>query len=301
MAYIDEYEQNLSELKKAQEERILANIEAQKEQAKKTYEQEQSVVAPQYQKARTQTSVSSQKQAKTLAEYLANRGLTTSGAGVQSEISRTNALQRNLTDLRSKESSALTDIAQRQSATMTGLDTALADKYAEVENQYLADILAKRDEERQYQEQLRQYKEQQAYQQAQFEYQKQQDLLAQQNYLAELEYQKQQDSIANNLAQQELYYNYGGGNGNPVASNTVNTDYFSGELNPDANIYGTFSNGYQPLGKTGHGLLKPSGDTITFDTKKLNGQKVTVTQKIWKAEDGTKWYWDGTINDYKQV
>ena len=81
----------------------------------------------------------------------------------------------------------------------------------------------------------------------------------------------------------------------------VNTAYYKGSLNSDAKKYGTFSNGYQPKGISGHGTLKKTGDTVTFKTQTLSGQKQTVTQNIWKAEDGTKWYWEGRQNKYIQV
>jgi hypothetical protein len=81
----------------------------------------------------------------------------------------------------------------------------------------------------------------------------------------------------------------------------VNTAYYQGAKNKDANIYGTFDNGYQPKGITGHGKITKTGDTITFKTQTLSGQKQTVTQNIWKAADGTKWYWEGRQNKYIQV
>ena len=78
----------------------------------------------------------------------------------------------------------------------------------------------------------------------------------------------------------------------------VNTEYYRGNKNMDAHIYGTFKNGYQPKGITGHGKLKDSEKKITFTTTTLSGEEKTVTQKVWKAEDGTKWYWDGRYNKY---
>ena len=78
----------------------------------------------------------------------------------------------------------------------------------------------------------------------------------------------------------------------------LETDYYRGNKNMDAHIYGTFGNGYQPKGITGHGKLKDSGKTITFTTTTLTGENKTVTQKVWKAADGTKWYWDGRYNKY---
>ena len=94
-----------------------------------------------------------------------------------------------------------------------------------------------------------------------------------------------------------------GGNSAPIGGNgyAVNTAYYKGAVNPDAKKYGTFSNGYQPKGVDGHGKLKDTGDTITFKTQTLSGQTQTVTQTVWKATDGTKWYWEGRENKYKKV
>lgn len=84
-------------------------------------------------------------------------------------------------------------------------------------------------------------------------------------------------------------------------SNAVNTAYYSGSLNSDAKKYGTFSNGYQPKGISGHGKVTKTGDTVTFKTQTLYGQKQTVTQNVWKTPDGKKWYWEGRQNKYIQV
>lgn len=92
-----------------------------------------------------------------------------------------------------------------------------------------------------------------------------------------------------------------GSNGSYSNSYEVNTAYYQGSLNSDAKKYGTFSNGYQPKGISGHGTVSKSGDTITFQTQTLSGQKQTVTQNVWKAEDGTKWYWEGRQNKYIQI
>jgi hypothetical protein len=82
----------------------------------------------------------------------------------------------------------------------------------------------------------------------------------------------------------------------------VNTAYYQGSKNADAAKYGTFSNGYQPKGISGHGTLsKVKGDSITLKTQTLSGQKQTVVQNVWKASDGTKWYWEGRQNKYIQI
>ena len=84
----------------------------------------------------------------------------------------------------------------------------------------------------------------------------------------------------------------------------VSTSYYQGSLNSDAREYGTFSNGYQPKGISGHGTLKKTGDTMIITaTVKYGPDKGKVQkleQNVWKAEDGTKWYWDGSKNKYIQ-
>lgn len=101
----------------------------------------------------------------------------------------------------------------------------------------------------------------------------------------------------------------GGGGGSYTVSsgggggNAVETDFYSGALNKDAKTYGTFGNGYQPKGISGHGKLtaytvKGKTQYITVTSKTLKGKTVKTTQKIWKAADGTLWYWFGQENKY---
>jgi hypothetical protein len=99
-----------------------------------------------------------------------------------------------------------------------------------------------------------------------------------------------------------------GGNGNVVNTGktpAVSTEYYQGELNGDAKKYGTFSNGYQPKGISGHGTLSKTGATIEVETTKQyganKGQNTTVQQNVWKAQDGTLWYWQGLENKYIKI
>lgn len=128
-------------------------------------------------------------------------------------------------------------------------------------------------------------------------------------------YQAKQDEISNALQQQ--YYNYlmsqgrggggyssGGGSGrsyrrsggsggygddDEVNLNGGNTKKKS--TSTTKSKWGYFSNGYQPKGIDGHGALSKSGHTIT-----VNGKN----QNVWKAEDGSTWYWNGSVRQYKR-
>lgn len=80
----------------------------------------------------------------------------------------------------------------------------------------------------------------------------------------------------------------------------VETEYFRGDLNPDAAKYGVTINGYQPKGISGHGKVTKTGQKIKLDTVTLDGVKKTVEQNVWRAADGTLWYWEGRQNKYIQ-
>ena len=90
-----------------------------------------------------------------------------------------------------------------------------------------------------------------------------------------------------------------------AADNTsyaVNTAYYQGDKNPDASKYGTFSNGYQPKGISGHGTLSKTNKTIEVATEVKygadKGKKQTLVQSVWRAQDGSTWYWEGRKNKY---
>lgn len=81
----------------------------------------------------------------------------------------------------------------------------------------------------------------------------------------------------------------------------VVTAYYRGDKNADVAKFGAFENGYQPKGISGHGKLAKTGQTIELNTQTLYGQKQVLIQNVWKAQDGTKWYWDGRENAYLQI
>ena len=139
-------------------------------------------------------------------------------------------------------------------------------------------------------------------------------------YNEQFAYQKEQDKIANDLALQQLQASLsrssgGGGGGDDTGTefhkatfartdeNGNNVFYINGKeytYAPGVNPYtgttnkdiknGAFSNGYQPNNVNGQKLSK-SGITDV-----VNG----VTQNVWKTSDGKLWIWDGTQNKYLQ-
>lgn len=294
----------------------------QKDKAEKDYQKEAKASYIDYQKETDRYGVS--------REQMVSNGLSNSGYSESSKVSMYDTYQNRIASARqSKETAmlefnnaikeaqltnnatlaenALTALKEKMNILLEGFnykDTATQNKLNweyNINNNYYdryKDVESQINYENEQAEAIRQYQEQ-------MEYQKQQDALAQQRWEQELAYQKQQDAIKNaqnwaSIGAQNSYYEELTGK-EEEKNYAVNTAYYQGDLNADAEKYGTFSNNYQPKGISGHGTLKKSGDTITFDTQTRSGQKQTVTQNIWKAEDGTKWYWDGTQNKYIQI
>lgn len=285
----------------------IEQVNQQKEQAQKDYIKEQKGAYVDWQKESNRYGVNAEQQAAS--------GLTGGGYSESSQVSMYNTYQNRVATAREsynravlnydnaikdamlKNNSALAEIAYQ--ALQTELELALsgfqykntlileqAAKKQELEDTYYnrwQDVLSQINKENTLAEEVRQYNENLALQKAQIEEEKR-------RYNESLKLQKSSRS-----------YRGGGSGGSGSISKSsyaVNTAYYQGGLNSDANKYGTFSNGYQPKGISGHGKLSKTGDTITFTTQTLYGQKQTVTQNIWKAADGTTWYWDGRYNQY---
>lgn len=222
MAYIDEYEQNLSELKKVQEDRVKQNIEAQRTEAQNLLKQEEEKIAPAYQKARTGVTTASKIQAKNIAEFLANRGQSKSGIASELEMRRESKLSGNITGLQTEEATAIKDIARKGTEINTALDRDLADKYAGIQSTYLADILKKRDEERIYQDRLAEQRRAEEFAQKQYADKLAQIAREEAFQREQYNYGKYQDSLsrADKLKEYNAIYGTEGG-GNPLGNNPV--------------------------------------------------------------------------------
>ena len=302
-----DYANTQQELQQQNTDFAIEQVNQQKEQAQKDYIKEQKGAYVDWQKESNRYGVNAEQQAAS--------GLTGGGYSESSQVSMYNTYQNRVATAREsynravlnydnaikdamlKNNSALAEIAYQ--ALQTELELALsgfqykntlileqAAKKQELEDTYYnrwQDVLSQINKENTLAEEVRQYNENLALRKAQIEEEKR-------RYNESLKLQKSSRSYS------------GGGSGGSgsisKSSYAVNTAYYQGDLNSDANKYGTFSNGYQPKGISGHGKLSKTGDTITFTTQTLYGQKQTVTQNIWKAADGTTWYWDGRYNQY---
>lgn len=310
----------------------IQQIEQQKEQTEKEYKREQSGAYVDWQKESNRYGAN--------AEYMAANGLAGSGYSESSQVSMYNTYQNRvatareaftlaiqnynnmITEARLQNNAALADIAYK--ALQQQLEISLAglqyknelireqdSKRLNIENMYhqeYQDVLDQVNLENAQAEEIRQFNAKLAEEKRQFDAK-----------MAEKQRQIARDSAGgggdNSGSKksipkiQHLYLTSGQANkanakskeGGGGAKFGVNTDYYSGSLNSDAKKYGTFPNGYQPKGISGHGPLKKTGQTIANNTVTLYGQNRTVVQNVWQAEDGTKWYWEGRQNKYIKI
>lgn len=304
-----EWADKQQEIQKANTDFALEKIEQEKQQAHKDYLKEQSGAYTDWQKESNQYGAG--------AEQMAAGGLGNTGYSESSQVSMYNTYQNRLAtaresynkavlnynnaikDAQLQNNSVLAQIAyealqQELELSLQGfqyknqLVTELANKKQEIDNTYYSryqDVLSQMNTENALAEQIRQYNESMAYQ-------KEQDERNYQLQLKQLEKEKQQFDVK----QAASSYSFTDGGGY-----AVNTEYFQGGLNSDAEKFGTFSNGYQPKGISGHGELSKSGAEYTFVTQTLSGKKQKLTQNVWKAADGTYWYWQGRSNEYREL
>lgn len=115
----------IDQLSKAREQQAIAGLDKARSQAISNLSKEESTIKPQYYEKKRQTHVQSQNQARNFSEYLAQRGLQSSGLAGEGEIDRLSSLQGAIGGLRQQEQQAFDDIARRRSDT---------------ENAYLSDV-----------------------------------------------------------------------------------------------------------------------------------------------------------------
>lgn len=316
-----EWANKQQELQQANTDLTLEKIGQQRQQAHKDYLREQSGAYKDLQKESNRYGAN--------AEQMAASGLGNTGYSESSQVSMYNTYQNRVATARESfnkailnydnaikdaqlaNNSALAQIAyealqQQLELSLQGfqyknqLILDQANKKQELDNTYYGryqDVLNQMNTENFLQEQIRQYNES-------MKYQKEQD---ERNYQLQLK-QLEEDRRQFNASLSAKSSSGTGGSGTiggadqiSGKSYAVNTDYYQGALNPDANTYGTFANGYQPKGISGHGLVEKTGDAIEVTTESLSGQKRVITQNLWKTPDGKLWCWNGKQNKYIQV
>ena len=285
-----DYETQLNKIKEAQKQSAIADLENTRNQALSDLEAEKENNARNFNSQRSQANLQNQIQAKNFKEYLVNSGRSNSGIMPQYEMNRQNNLLRSLNDINSSQNLALADIGRRGTLANQTYNTGLQGANANIEANYLNNLLQQQQEawnrdmqQKQYDESIRQFNENLAMQQKKLDEEIRQ-------YNETLAWQKANASRGGSSG--------GSGGSKKKTSNLPNitTEYYQGPINEDAQ-FGTFSNGYQPDNVNGEKLSK-TGVQIPVTSKNLQGQVTATVQNVWKTSDGTKYVWDGTRNKY---
>lgn len=212
------YKDDLERLSRAQSKAQVEQLKQARDKALANLDTQEQQIKPTYNNARNQASAASQSGARSFAEYLANRGLTNSGASAQGEINRLSSLQNTLGGLGTAEANAYRDIANQRTAINNDYVAGVANANNAIAQQYYNNLLNYNQQQRAMVDQLNQ----QALGQYSNDYQAQIDNLLAQGYSPNsLEVLRLQALRGNKVAN-----NYSGAMNNAMANiQTGNINY----------------------------------------------------------------------------
>lgn len=144
------YQDDLERLSKAQQKTQIAQLKQARDKALANLDVQEQEIKPTYQTARNQASATSQSGARSFAEYLANRGLTNSGASAQGEINRLSALQNSLGNIDTAEANAYRDIANQRTAVENDYVAGVANANNAIAQEYYNNLLNYNQQQREY-------------------------------------------------------------------------------------------------------------------------------------------------------
>ena len=177
------YETDLQNLKNAQRNAAVANLENTRNQALSNLQAEQQQNAANYNQQRNTANTQNRMSAKNFQEYLASTGRANSGLSSQAKMQYGNNLNTSLNTLNAGEAAALADINRRRTDAQSAYNTGLAGANAQIEADYITNLLSERDkelnrqlqqraadlQERQFKESVRQFNENMALQRQQLQ------------------------------------------------------------------------------------------------------------------------------------
>lgn len=144
------YQSDLDRYAKAQRQAAVDQLKAARTKALANLDVQEQNIKPMYENARNQTSAASQQGARSFAEYLANRGLTNSGAAAQGEVNRLSTLNNNLGNLATQEANAYRDIANQRTAIENDYAANLANANNAITQNYYNNLMNYNEQQRQY-------------------------------------------------------------------------------------------------------------------------------------------------------
>ena len=167
------YEDDLNRLKTAQKNAAVADLEKTRNQALSDLQAERNQNASFYNQQRSSANAQNRLSARNFQEYLAQTGRANSGLSAQARMQNANNLNTSINALNVGEAGALADINRRTTDAQNAYNTGLASANANIEANYIQNLIEQRNKElerdlaeRQFQESIRQFNENQALQRA---------------------------------------------------------------------------------------------------------------------------------------
>lgn len=170
------YEAELNNLRAAQQRAATANLENTRNQALSDLQAEQMKNTASYNAQRSTANAQNRMSARNFQEYLASTGRANSGLSAQARMQNSNNLNTSLNTLNAGEAAAMADINRRTTDANNAYNTGLASANAQIEADYIKNLLDQREkqlardlQERQFQESIRQFNENLALQRQQLQ------------------------------------------------------------------------------------------------------------------------------------
>ena len=159
-----DYEKELNNLRTAQKNAAMADLQNTRNASLSNLQAEEARIKPEYAAQRSSANANNRVAARNFQEYLANTGRANSGIGAQYEMSRQNSLQNGLNAINAAEAQSVADIARRRTDAENAYNTGIAGANAQVEANYINNLLAQRQQQwerdfaqKQFDESVRQY------------------------------------------------------------------------------------------------------------------------------------------------
>ena len=169
-----DYQTELNNLKTAQRNAAVADLENTRNQALSNLQAERNQNAAQYNQQRSTANAQNRMSARNFQEYLASTGRANSGLSAQARMQNSNNLNTSINALNAGEAAAVADINRRTTDAQNAYSSGLASANANIEANYIQNLLDQREkelardlQERQFQESVRQFNENMALQRQQ--------------------------------------------------------------------------------------------------------------------------------------
>ena len=170
------YEAELNNLRAAQQRAAAANLENTRNQALSNLQAEQMQNKSTFNAQRSAANAQNRMSARNFQEYLASTGRANSGLSAQARMQNSNNLNTSINTLNAGEAAAMADINRRTTDANNAYNTGLASANAQIEADYIKNLLDQREkqlardlQERQFQESIRQFNENLALQRQQLQ------------------------------------------------------------------------------------------------------------------------------------